>query len=367
MILYVVPFFGTTYRMAPPANVDFANAYTRRPCSVPVDSCNVGAYFRKTRMPGPMRTNPERNRARTGVFLALAAYAWWGFIPLYFKLVTHVDVREVLVHRIVWTAASTAIVLMATGRLKTVASLLRQPARVAALALSAFCIGSNWLIFIWAVDHDRVLDTSLGYFINPLFMVMLGVFFFGERLRAAQSVAIALAAAAVTFLVWRHSGASLIALGLPLSFGMYSMIRKRIAVEAATGLLVESALLTPLALIYLAYWQGSGEMAFINGGTGTTLLLLLAGPVTTIPLLFFTASTRRIRLAVLGFLQYLTPSLSFLLATLLFREPFTTERLAVFLVIWSALVIFSVDAYRADRKARSPSPALPSKPNGQAP
>lgn len=293
-------------------------------------------------MPGtPVVT--AKHSERIGAIYALVAYAWWGFIPIYFKQVAEVSAPEIIVHRIVWSAVCTGLVILVARRGRLLRTLLATPQRLAMLGLSAACIGCNWLLFAWAVTHEHVLDTSLGYFINPLLTVALGVVLLRERLRPAQYAAVGIAAAGVILFALRHGALPWIALGLAFTFGGYSLLRKRIPVDPVSGLLVETLFLFPFAALYFLYLWSQRQHCFGAGDVSLSAWLMLAGPVTTIPLLFFAAGARRLRLSTLGFLQYLTPSLTFLLALFAYHEAFGLTQCLTFACIWAALLIYTVD------------------------
>jgi chloramphenicol-sensitive protein RarD len=287
--------------------------------------------------------------APAGIVYALFAYLGWGAIPLYFKQVAAVDALEIIVHRILWSFVCTGLILLLFRRSAGLKSLWCRRRRFLSLGLSGGFIAVNWLIFAWAVVNNRVLETSLGYFINPLFSVVLGVVLLGERLRPWQLAAVVLAAAGVINLAVHEAGLPWVSLSLAFSFGMYGLLRKQINIDALTGLFVETCWLTPLALGYFVWLLHTDTNVFGGGEPRLSAWLMLAGPVTTAPLLFFAAGARRLNLSMLGFLQYLTPSLSFLLAVLVFNEPFGGVRLLTFLFIWAGLLLFSIDSLRAGR------------------
>ncbi|GAB4224136.1 MAG: EamA family transporter RarD [Acidobacteriota bacterium] len=294
-----------------------------------------------------MSAAPGPSGARTGVIAGLAAYLWWGLVPFYFKAVAHVAPLEVLAHRVVWSLLLLGAWLVLRGRLADLAATPRRGGARWGILASTTLIAINWLAFIWAVVTGRVLEASLGYFINPLVNVLLGMLVLGERLRRLQWTSVALAAAGVILLAaTRAEGVPWLALLLAGSFGLYGLLRKISPVDAAGGLLVEVALLAPAALGLLAWMAVRGELAF-GADARTSLLLVAAGPVTAVPLLLFVAAARRLPYGTIGFLQYLAPSLQFVLAVAVFGEPFGVPQAAAFGLIWSALVLFSIDMRRA--------------------
>ena len=315
----------------------------------------------------PPDENPHPN-VRTGLAYALAAYGFWGFAAFYFRAVGHVSAVEILAHRVVWSSALLWIVLAATRRLGEARTLARDGRKLANLSLSAVLISVNWVCFVYAIDTGRLLEASVGYFINPLVSICLGMVFLGERLRRWQWVAVALAVAGVGVQTALVGSLPWIALALAFSFGAYGLVRKQSPVGPVLGLTAEVSLLLPLALAFLtvAQWQGWSlgkdfqGPAFLNDGFGTSGLLLIAGVVTTFPLVCFTAAAKRLRLSTLGFMQYLAPTLQFLIAVVAFGEPFGLARAAAFGLIWAGIGVFIADSVRelgkAPRSSRKPDP-----------
>lgn len=281
--------------------------------------------------------------ARVGVLYGLAAYGFWGMFPLYFKAVRHVRPEEVLAHRIVWSAVLLAVLVHWRGRWAAALGAVRDRRVMPTLLASTLLIAINWYTYILAVTHNHVLQASLGYFINPLVNVFLGYVFLGERLRLLQKVSVAMAAAGVLYLTLSFGRFPWIALVLASSFGLYGLLRKTVRVEALAGLAVETVLLAPIAALYMAQLAAESRLAFWHVSTGTDGLLLLAGVVTAIPLLWFTNAARRLRLSTMGFLQYLSPTGNFLLAVLVFSEPFSRDHLVTFTCIWTALAVYTLD------------------------
>jgi chloramphenicol-sensitive protein RarD len=288
---------------------------------------------------------------RRGLLYGFAAYASWGFMPVYIKAVRAVPVLEVLSHRIVWAFLLLLVIVWRRSELADLRAALRLPRTLAVLAASTTAIAVNWLVYIWAVTTEHVLDSSLGYFINPLVNVLFGVAILHERLDRTVRVAVAIAGAGVLWLAIQGGQVPWIALTLATSFGSYGLLRKLAPVGALVGLTIETALLAPLAGGYLLWAAASGRAAIFSGSPSQDALLLLAGPVTAIPLLFFAGAARRLPLSTLGFLQYLSPTLQFLLAVLVYREPLDGPRLVAFALIWTALAIFAVHTGRAGRRA----------------
>jgi len=280
---------------------------------------------------------------RTGILSAASAFLCWGLFPLYFHAIGEVPSLQILAHRMLWSLLFLVIVL-AVRRQWAWLSLLRQPRIVGSFLASAVLLSVNWLIYIWAVNNGHVIEASLGYFINPLVNISLGYLLLKERLRRAQWMAIAVAALGVAWLSWQAGTVPWIALALALSFGGYGLLRKTAALGALEGLSFETMVLFPVAAAYVTWLTVHGQNAFINTESSTTrLLLMAAGPITAIPLLLFASGARQIPLSVLGLLQYLSPTLQFLLGVWIFHEAFTAERLVGFALIWLALALFAFE------------------------
>jgi chloramphenicol-sensitive protein RarD len=278
--------------------------------------------------------------ARSGIVYSIAAYGLWGLFPLYFKALD-VTPLEFLLHRVLWSALLLSGVLTAQRRWSWLWEMLRQRGVLLGSFVSASLLTVNWFIYIWAVTSHRVLDASLGYFINPLFSVVLGVILLKERLRALQWLAIALAALGVLWLTLQLGELPWVGLALAASFGGYGILRKTAALGAFEGLLVETLLLLPFALVALAVLVQAGRSGFLNGGASDRALLIFAGPLTVLPLVLFAAGARRIPLSLLGVLQYLAPTEQLLLGVLLWHEPFGTTKVVGYACIWLALVVYA--------------------------
>jgi chloramphenicol-sensitive protein RarD len=274
---------------------------------------------------------------------AVLAYAIWGLFPLYFKALQEMPPNEILVHRMLWSLAFIIAVLVWRRQWAWLGKVLRQPRVLAAFMASALLLSTNWFIYIWAVNHGRVLDASLGYFINPLLNVILGFVFLHERLRRGQWAAVGLAACGVAWLTWQGGHPPWIALMLAVTFGAYGLLRKTAVLGPLEGLALETLLLFPLALAYLIFLVLRGHGSFLASGVTTKWLLAASGPLTAIPLLLFAAGARRIPLSLLGLLQYLGPTLQLMLGVWLYNEPFGGARLAGFAMIWAALLVYSLE------------------------
>jgi chloramphenicol-sensitive protein RarD len=288
---------------------------------------------------------------RTGSFYAIAAFGFWGLTPIYYKLLPHVPPVEVLAHRVVWSVVFGALFVTLVRAWPAVRAALASPQTLRALALTAALVSTNWLIYIYAIVNDQVMSTSLGYYINPLVNVLLGMLFLGERLGRGRTLAVALAAMGTASLAFELGGLPWISLTLAFSFAFYGLIRKRLGLPAMAALFVETLLVAPLALLALGWFAVQGESAF-GSDTRTTLLLVLAGPVTLLPLLWFAEAARRLPLITVGFFQYLGPTLTFLLATLVYGEAFTAAWAITFLLIWSGLAVFTIDSLRTRQQLR---------------
>ena len=289
-----------------------------------------------------------------GVWYAIGAYSIWGFLPIYWKWLQYVPAPQILAHRIVWSFLSICTVIVLTRRWKEfrVVALDRRVLR--SYLVAAALIGVNWLTYIWAVNAGFIVETSLGYFINPLLSVVLGVVFFRERLRSWQWVAVGLAAAGVLYLTFAYGSLPWIALTLALTFGFYGLIKKTAPLGALYGLALETGILFLPALVFLSLSEVTGQGTFLHSSAVSNLLLVSTGPLTSFPLLLFAASTKRIPLSLVGIFQYIAPTLQFLIGVLVFREPFSGARLIGFVIVWTALAIFTVEgilAYRAQSAA----------------
>lgn len=284
----------------------------------------------------------HQGEQRSGLLFGLGAYGLWGVFPAFFNLLAPAGAPEILAHRVVWTLGLMLVILVAIGRLGDLRAITGRTWLL--LTCASFLISTNWLIYIWAVNSDQVVDAALGYFITPLVSVVLGMVLFGERLNRVQLGAILLAAAAVVLLSANVGGPPLIALGLALSFGLYGAVKKVVPTDPRVSVAVETAIAAPLAVGYLILLQSNGDADFTNHGPVHTVLMLLCGPVTAIPLLCFAAAAQRLPLVTLGLLQYLTPSMQMIWGVLVDHEPMPPARWLGFVLIWIALAIFSTDA-----------------------
>jgi chloramphenicol-sensitive protein RarD len=272
----------------------------------------------------------------------VAAFGFWGLTPIYYKFLDDVPPLEVLCHRVVWSVVFGALFVTLRGHWGVVATTARAPRLLAVLLVTAVLVSLNWLVYIYAVVTDRVMATSLGYYINPLVNVLLGMIFLGERLSRGRVLAVGLAMAGTTSLALHLGGLPWISLTLAFSFGFYGLIRKRLALPGLPALFIETALLSPVALAGLAWFAADGGSHFTQD-LRHAALLVLAGPVTLLPLLWFAEAAERLPLNSVGFVQYLAPTITFLLAVAVYDEPLTTAWLVTFVFIWAALSVFTVD------------------------
>lgn len=297
-------------------------------------------------------TPEEQQRSRQGVLLAIGAYTMWGIAPIYFKSIAEVSPLEILSHRVIWSFFLLAALLHFGRHWRSVRDIIKNKTKMMFLVSTAILVGANWLIFIWAVNSNHMLDASLGYYINPLINVLLGMVFLGERLRKLQWFAVVLAACGVLVQLIVFGSVPVVAIALAMSFGCYGLLRKKVSVEAQTGLFIETLVMLPAAAIYLLFIASSPTSNMLDNPMQLNTLLIAAGVITTLPLLCFTGAATRLKLSTLGFFQYIGPSLMFLLAVLIYGEPFTSDKAITFAFIWGALVVFSFDGLRNNRKSR---------------
>jgi chloramphenicol-sensitive protein RarD len=287
---------------------------------------------------------------RAGLLFGVGAYLVWGVMPLYFKLLTEVAPTEIVAHRILWSLLFLGLLATLTRRWAAIRAAASSGRVLITLATTALLIAVNWLVYVYAVVNGHVLEGSLGYYLNPLVNVLFGVVLLKESLSRPQVAAVLLAGAGVAVLAAGAGSGLWISLTLAASFASYGFLRKVAPVDSLEGLWIETLVLAPVALGWLIWLQADDRLGFLNFGIGVELLLVLGGAVTAIPLLMFTAAARRLPYSTLGFLQYLAPSLQFLLAVLVFGEPLTTAHFLCFGAIWTALAIFTLDGWRLARQ-----------------
>ena len=296
----------------------------------------------------------NQRRSASGLLAATFSFVCWGLLPLYWKALAGVDALEIVCHRIVWSLACTGLLLCLQGRMGEVRRALGARRHLLPLAAGSVLIAVNWCLYIWAVNAGHVLEASLGYFLNPLVNVVLGMAVFGERLRGPQAVAVGMAAAGVAVRLAGQDGPPWIALVLAGTFGLYGMVRKLVAVESLPGLFVETLVLAAPAAGWLLWLGAHGQGGMGRLGLETDLLLAGAGLVTALPLLTFGFGARRITLTTLGVLQYLSPTGMLLLGVLAFKEPFGPDRAATFGLIWAGVLLYTADGLRRLRASRAP-------------
>lgn len=299
-----------------------------------------------------MTSTSSRDATAAGLTYALLAYGAWGVFPLFWKLLQGVPPLELVAHRVAWACLAYVVMVVVRRRASELWVGLRDPATLRTIGPATLLVGLNWLTFIYAVVTDRVLHASLGYFLNPLVSIVLGMVFLGERLRRTQWIAVGLASAGVLSLASLAEGVPWISLVLALSFGGYGLLRKVAPVDGLMGATIESVLLVPVAGFYVVWLAVQGQGTMGHEGIRIDLLLVLAGPVTAAPLLWFANAARRLPLRTLGFMQYIAPTMQFGLAVLAFGEAFTAVHLRGFGLIWAAVGLFSVESWLQARRAR---------------
>jgi chloramphenicol-sensitive protein RarD len=294
--------------------------------------------------PASVRTDPR------GLAAAATAFLVWGLLPLYLKALQSVPVLQVTAHRLAWGCAFAFAWLALRKEVGQVQSALRNPTTRWRLCASATLISINWITYVWGIAANRVVETSLGYFINPLVNVLLGVVILGERLNGAQWIAVTIAAAGVSYLTWSAGHPPWISLTLAFSFGLYGLVRKLVRVDSLAGFASETLLLVPIGVGYLVWCEWAGVGSAGQGGVGLNLLLAVGGPLTAIPLVLFAFGARRIPYSTVGLLQYIGPTIQLMLAVLVFREPFRGPRVIGFVLIWTALAMYAIDGMWRSRK-----------------
>jgi chloramphenicol-sensitive protein RarD len=292
------------------------------------------------------------------MWYAVGAYGLWGLVPIYWKLLQSISAFELIGHRIAWSGLALIAVVLLRGEWRQFREAASDRRAIITHSLAAVLVGLNWLMYVWAVNAGFIVETSLGYFINPLVNILLGVFVLGERLRPGQWIAIGLAAAGVILLALVYGAPPWIALSLATTFGLYGLVKKTARLRPIHGLALETGLLLLPAIAFLVYLESSGRGAFAHMGARTDLLMIAAGPVTTIPLIFFAAAAQRIPLSWMGLFQYIAPTIQFLLGVLVFKEPFTSSQFVGFGMVWLALIICAAEGL-VDRQRRMAAEATP--------
>jgi chloramphenicol-sensitive protein RarD len=293
-----------------------------------------------------------------GIWYGVGAYVLWGFFPIYWKFLHQVPALEVIGHRIGWSFILLAIYIVITKQWQAFRSVAFQPKTIAIYSIAAVLLSINWLIYVWGVNAGFIVETSLGYFINPLFSVLLGVVFLRERLRPMQWIPVGLAAIGVIYLTFVYGRLPWIALTLAFSFGLYGFVKKLSPLGSLYGLTLETGIVFPIALIYLAFVGVNGSGAFMRSSTFVDVLLVGAGVVTTIPLLMFASAAKQIPLTIVGLLQYIAPTLQLLIGVFIYKEAFDFAHFIGFAIVWAALIIFALESYFSNRAPAEPIPEL---------
>lgn len=293
-----------------------------------------------------------------GILYGVGAYVLWGFFPIYWKFLHEVPALQVIGHRIGWSFILLMLYIALSGQWREFRSVAFHPRTVAIYAVAGILLSFNWLIYVWGVNAGFIVETSLGYFINPLLSVLLGVIFLRERLRAWQWVPVGLAALGVGYLTFVYGRPPWIALSLAFTFGFYGFVKKLSPLGSLYGLTLETAIVFPLALLYLLFVEVTGTGAFLHDGLQVDLFLIGAGLVTTVPLLMFASAAKQIPLTVVGLLQYIAPTLQFLIGVLVYKEAFDFAHFVGFAIVWVALIFFAVESYTANRLPVQPIPEL---------
>jgi chloramphenicol-sensitive protein RarD len=278
-----------------------------------------------------------------GVFYALGAYLLWGLLPIYWKLLGHVPVFQVLSHRVIWSFIFLGLTIFFTGQWPKFHQAIQHPRVIGIYSLTAISVGLNWFIYVWAVHAGFIIETSLGYFINPLINVLMGVLFLKERLRTGQWAAIAIAASGVIYLTFALGSLPWISLSLAITWAIYALLKKLAPLRSLYGLTLETAVLILPAFIYLSWCETQGTEQFLQHSLSSDLLLIATGLATSSPLLLFASAVSRIPLSLVGILQYIAPTIQFLIGLLIFHEPFSLSRLVGFILIWIALIVYATE------------------------
>jgi chloramphenicol-sensitive protein RarD len=290
------------------------------------------------------------NQTQQGYLYAVLAFLMWGMAPIYFKQIESIAALEILTHRVIWSVLFLILIVFAAKQWHQIQHVIKKPKLLGMLCISSTLLGFNWGLFIWAVNNDHMLDASLGYYINPLLNVLLGVIFLSERLRKWQIIAVAIASLGVLLQVIAYGSFPVVAFALASSFAIYGLLRKKMPVESLPGLLIEALILMPFAIIYWYLTPATVSSDMFNNEVFLNILLVSAGVVTTLPLLCFIGAAKRLPYSTLGLFQYLGPSIMFTLAVTLYGEMFSIERAVTFACIWGALALYSWDSLRASKK-----------------
>jgi chloramphenicol-sensitive protein RarD len=284
---------------------------------------------------------PENRDTRAGFIYAGLAYLIWGFLPLYLKALGQIPAYEIVPHRIVWSLPVCLAIVWATGQMHELRSILNYPRKMLYVLITSMLITTNWLIYVWAISAGHALESALGYYINPLFSIVLAAVLLGEKLSPLKWVSVGLAAIAVAVLTWETGGLPLISLGLAVTWGIYAYLKKTLPVSATAGFTLEIVVLTIPALVMWGWLEGRGKSSFGHAGSFETLLLAGTGIVTAVPLVLYANGAKLLRLTTIAMMQYLPPTMIFLIAVFVFKEPFSQAKLVAFLLIWTALAVYT--------------------------
>ncbi|APH04737.1 EamA family transporter RarD [Bacillus weihaiensis] len=301
-----------------------------------------------------MLNNKENSTYKKGILYTASSYFLWGILPLYWKLIGNVASEEILAHRIFWSFIFMIVILTTTREILNIrvvtTELLKKPKLLLMLIISSVLISINWFVYIWAVNHNQMIEASLGYYINPLISVLLGLVFFKEKINLLQKISFIIAALGVIYMTTRYGEIPLIAITLAVSFGLYGLTKKITKLSSAMGLTLETLMVTPIAIFYLVYLGQTGNMEFMNFNLETNLLLIGAGAATAIPLLLFATGAQKIPLYMVGILQYIAPTITLMIGIVIYSEPFTTTEVVTFSCIWSALFLFTMSHSKLYKK-----------------
>lgn len=293
-----------------------------------------------------LKVTRKNSESLSGLLAGGSAFLIWGLVPIFYKIISHVPAHETISHRIVWSFIFLVPVLLLQGQWKVFINTFKSFKTIIWLFVTALLVASNWFLFIWAINNDLILQASLGYYINPLVNVFLGVLFLQERLRTFQIAAVIIAATGVLYLTWQYGSFPYIAVVLAVTFGLYGLIRKKLNLNSAVGLAIETLILTVPGIAYLLWLETTGTASFLHINYTTDAFLICTALVTALPLLLFNIGVRRLKLSTVGFLQYIGPSGMFALAVFVFKEPLSVHQLIAFVFIWTALAVYTVDSIR---------------------
>ncbi|WNS81724.1 EamA family transporter RarD [Domibacillus sp. DTU_2020_1001157_1_SI_ALB_TIR_016] len=298
-----------------------------------------------------------QDERKAGMIYTAGSYVIWGLIPIYWKLVSGVSAYEILANRVIWSFVFMILLLVLMRKLAPLGQVLKEitthPKKAAALATASVLVSINWFVFIWAVNNNHIIETSMGYYINPLMSVLLGILVLKEALSKAQILSFILAGCGVLIMTFSYGSFPWVSISLAVSFALYGLAKKMIRMDAAVGLTIETAVVTPIAVLYLIFLSSNGTLQLFSGSVQTDLLLIGGGVLTAVPLLLFGHGAQKIPLYLIGFLQYIAPTMTLLLGVFLYHEPFTPSQLLSFSFIWSALVVFTFAQLKTVQKKKA--------------